>query len=164
MKSLEKFFPFFISIITAILGLSIQFIFYSKNLDLNFLNASLAEISVPFFGISLLLVVLREDLMKSDLGEELLKANKLPSHVFRIILYASIAIFFLSLLQSFSIKSASLSFVYAFCNLYIFICAARLRVLGKAFYALSINIMILISVCSFLLFFSWYGTISIDMR
>ena len=147
---IERLFPFFISSLTALFGILIQYIFYSSNQDANFLSESLAEISLPFFGVALLLVVLREDMLKSNNGEELLKNSELPVGIFYIIFFSSASIFLLSLL-TFSLKSALLSFIYLFCSLYIYLSIARFRAKGNAYISLSINILILFFVVLFLI-------------
>lgn len=153
--NIERFFPFFISSLTALFGILIQYIFYSSNPDVNFLSESLAEISLPFFGVALLLVVLREDILKSDNGEELLKNNKLPLGIFYIIFFSSASIFLLSLFI-FSLKSALFSLIYLICSLYIYLSVARLRAKGNQYISLSINILILFFVILFLVFSTRY--------
>ena len=152
-KKVEIFFPFFISFLTALLGLIIQFVFYGYSASTDFLQRSIAEIAVPFFGIGLITVIIREDLITLiERQKSFIETFILPKKALIIILLVSFLILITSFFQFFSFKSSIQSCLYFFFASLLIIFSTNLRVADKSKTALSINIANLILVCSILIF------------
>lgn len=151
-KRAEMFFPFFISFLTALFGLIIQFVFYGNSVSADFLQRSIAEIAVPFFGIGLITVIIREDLITLiERQKSFVEKFILPKKALIIILLVSFLILITSFFQFFSFKSSIQSSLYFFFASLLIIFSANLRVVDKNKTALSINIANLILVCTILI-------------